>query len=331
MPHIGQAVMLRSIDPSKDDRVLSSQYLSNINRNNAISVRETYNKGLFSRFEKDQVQQAVSDYLRENNIPEADLHYLIRRRTKVQDVDGSKSQYADKQYAGFVQNIRDRSRVNRSCDQLYWYLARAYANNRTNNRRWTPEQDKQLVDLVALKGQKWSEIERQIGMSDAKARYKKLLAITGKKQSGKWSAEEEQKLLEGVREIMEREGMTDAHQFNRWSELAAYMVTRSDVQCRAKWASELKHAASSSKTNTASISLPVRQFLRDDHVALLTRMLAFCSTAGDESEVLWNSLVMPGEPWTGPFLRARWADLKNACAASRTVGMTFQGEIAFLT
>ncbi|KAI8926086.1 hypothetical protein BC831DRAFT_457892 [Entophlyctis helioformis] len=302
------AVKIRAVDPSLDSRVLSSQYRSELNAKDVAAIRATYNQGIFTREERKRIDTAVDAYLAENGIPREDLHYLIHRRTKIKngaDADTAfapRNPYSDNKYSGFIAAVREASAVNRSVDQVYWFMSRAYSLNRTDRRRWTPEEDAALLHLVETKGQRWKEIERELGLSDVKARWKKLQVATGEVNGGRWTDEESALLIKAMNEIMAREGITDVRKINFWTEAAAKVGTRTDNQCRAKWNTDIiRRKGEEPKT---------RMGFRET-ADMLTRMLTMCSAAADDSEVIWDALLMPNEPWTSQMYRQRWSKLQS--------------------
>jgi hypothetical protein len=165
-----------SLSPEEDDRILKRRFRSAKNKALVADTRNTFVKGPFSKFEKVQVEAAIQEYLQEKGIPEPELYYLIHRKTPIiptagQGADSAmplKNPYSAPEYNGFIGQVLERSKVNRSLDQLYWYMSRAYSVVRTEKKRWTPEEDERLKFLVQLKGRKWSEIEKEIGKTDAK-------------------------------------------------------------------------------------------------------------------------------------------------------------------
>jgi hypothetical protein len=165
-----------SLSPEEDDRILKKRFRSSKNAAVVADTRNTFVKGPFSKFEKVKVEAAIQEYLQEKGIPESELYYLIHRKTPIiptagQGADSStplKNPYSAPEYNGFIGQVLERSKVNRSLDQLYWYMSRAYSIVRTEKKRWTPEEDERLKFLVQLKGRKWSDIEKEIGKSDAK-------------------------------------------------------------------------------------------------------------------------------------------------------------------
>ncbi|KAH6587707.1 hypothetical protein BASA50_011311 [Batrachochytrium salamandrivorans] len=277
--------------------------------------------GPFSNLEKHRIGQAVDSYLLEYSVPREDLHYLINRRTKFTAAGSSSSEfksasmYADKKYSGFIASVRENAALNRTVDQVYWYMSRAYSTKRTGGARWTEEEDNMLRHLIATKGERYAEIEREMGRGDTKKRWKKLMSASPSMKVGRWGEDEVQKLTSAITQIMTREGLTDSSQITQWPEISSMVGTRNDVQCRSKWNLALQCGKKVLPT--------ARSFEYDDYVALLTRMLALCSTANDETEIIWEMLVGHEEPWNAHYLKGRWMYLRGAVPAHEVSIRTF--------
>lgn len=61
----------------------------------------------------------------------------------------------------------------------------------------------------------------------------------------------------------------------------------------------------------------------EDDADMLTRLMTDCSTANDETEILWEALVPSTKIWTGPFLRNQW--LKLRARIPDIESLSFQG------
>lgn len=163
-------VKVRSIDPTKDTRLLSHEFRSSAASEKYASERSTYNQGKFTTFEKDAVERAVQLYLSEKSIPADDLPHLINRKSKS---NTSQNPYASKEYAGFIHNIQTTSAVNRSLDQLYWYMSRKYspiAANGGERRKWTQEEDKLILKYYEELAGNWVKIDKLIGRANTRNR-----------------------------------------------------------------------------------------------------------------------------------------------------------------
>ncbi|KAJ3313859.1 RNA polymerase I enhancer binding protein [Boothiomyces sp. JEL0838] len=259
-------------------------------------IKQTFNKGMFTKTERKLIDDAVERYLTEYDIPRSDLHFLIKRRTKIsKKVVGSGYQdtnpYSDKKYQGFINQIKDDSGVNRTVGQVYWFMARAYSIYNTGKQKWTAEEDEQLKQLVAVHGRKWTEIEQEMCRVGCKERYD----IINKEKSGKWTNEETEKLIAEAKKIMERDGITDPTQFHSFTELAAVMKTRTYRECSNKW-----------KVLGPQLEKKKRRWNANDFIDLLSRLLVQCETAQDDSEINWQNLVTTNDLWSAKYIRAKW-------------------------
>ncbi|NXD00201.1 SNPC4 protein, partial [Certhia familiaris] len=92
---------------------------------------------------------------------------------------------------------------------------------------WTPEEDAMLLAAVKKYGCKdWYKIRTEVpGRSDAQCRDRYLKALHWDVRKGKWSWEEEEKLIELVQK----------HGVGHWSKIAAELPHRNSSQCLSKW------------------------------------------------------------------------------------------------
>ncbi|KAL5033228.1 hypothetical protein BDV3_000238 [Batrachochytrium dendrobatidis] len=316
------AVMVPSADPINDTRILSQKYIKtlHVTGKEADALRASYNQGPFSNLERHRVDEVVEAFMLEHNIPRKDLHYLINRRTDFSSKSGldpkTSAMYNDKKFSGFIANVREAAALNRTVDQLYWYMSRAYSNKRSGGSRWTEEEDDMLRHLISIKGERYAEIEREMGRSDIKKRWKKLLAASNETiKSGRWSEEEIQKLGEAVNHVLVRDKLPASSNLIRWRDVANMVVTRTDIQCRTKW-------NLSFQSGKKAVSV-VRSFEYEDYASLLTRMSALCSAANDETEIVWEMLVGENEPWNAQYLKTRWSYLKGVVPVHELTMRTF--------
>ncbi|KAI8906741.1 hypothetical protein EDD86DRAFT_209640 [Gorgonomyces haynaldii] len=296
------AVWTTKVNSAQDQRVLSQKFKSKYNKDDSQAVKPTYNHGLFTSREKQAVEQAIKKYMVEYEVPDEDLEYLVCRRSKIPHHSDPNvflhNPYSDKKYEGFLQQVLEKSQINRSLDQLYNYCSRKYRQNKTGGKRWSPEEDNELLRLVAEKGTRWKVIERLMGKTDVKSRYKKLKhAPIGNK--GPWTVEETNLFNTGVREIAAKHNLRQIQKFSYWTELSQYIGTRTDTQCRNKWMHDVQQSES------------LGEFTTDDYVDLLNRMTGLCQAAQDELEVNWEALVDANRPFTGSMLRQRWISLRQ--------------------
>nr|XP_060613471.1 snRNA-activating protein complex subunit 4 [Anolis sagrei ordinatus] len=92
---------------------------------------------------------------------------------------------------------------------------------------WTPREDALLLKAVAKFGaQDWYKIRAEVpGRSDQQCRDRYLHALHFDIKKGKWSKEEETKLVE----------LTEKYGVGHWAEIASELPHRSGTQCLSKW------------------------------------------------------------------------------------------------
>ena len=174
----------RFIDTSTDTRKLS-QHFKMYKKEPDPDIRaeaHTFTQGRFSATEKDAIKKAIYKYADLKDIQENDFRELVHRRSKFD----RENPYKDKAYDDFYDFVHREAAVNRSKDQIYWCMRRMYAEP-SEKGAWTEEQDRWLCELVAIKGQKWTEIEREMGRTNSRVGllwyYCSLLTPKGTVQS----------------------------------------------------------------------------------------------------------------------------------------------------
>ncbi|XP_075761685.1 snRNA-activating protein complex subunit 4 isoform X2 [Pelodiscus sinensis] len=92
---------------------------------------------------------------------------------------------------------------------------------------WTLEEDEQLLAAVAKYGERdWYKIRAEVpGRSDTQCRDRYLNALHHDVKKGKWSLEEEEKLIE----LVEKYGV------GHWTKIASELLHRTGSQCLSKW------------------------------------------------------------------------------------------------
>uniref|UniRef100_A0A287B0D4 snRNA-activating protein complex subunit 4 n=1 Tax=Sus scrofa TaxID=9823 RepID=A0A287B0D4_PIG len=92
---------------------------------------------------------------------------------------------------------------------------------------WAPEEDAKLLQAVAKYGeQDWFKIREEVpGRSDAQCRDRYLRRLRLSLKKGRWSAQEEERLLE----------LIGKHGVGHWAKIASELPHRTDSQCLSKW------------------------------------------------------------------------------------------------
>jgi hypothetical protein len=93
--------------------------------------------------------------------------------------------------------------------------------------QWTKEEDKLLIMGVAVYGEgNWSQIAQHVpNRSDVQCRERYVNLLHSDVSMSSWSAEEDERLLNGVRE----------HGVGNWSVIATFTKGRTDNQCWRRW------------------------------------------------------------------------------------------------
>ncbi|OMH80001.1 Myb-like protein L [Zancudomyces culisetae] len=126
-------------------------------------------------------------------------------------------------------------------------------------RNWTPESDKELLQLVEKHGEKWTKVASLMSGTPCStiavySRYKTLQrAIKGKvvkirkkhKPTSKWSAEDSEKLKNLVTESLEKEEIFS------WKKISEKMGDRTSSQCRYRYINYLSPFLNTSGKFTA--------------------------------------------------------------------------------
>lgn len=90
-----------------------------------------------------------------------------------------------------------------------------------------------LLAAVGNHGQAWEKVSGSVGRtsSDCRDRYRNHLLQREKRQTGKWTPEEEKKLSKFVKKFQSESDEGEVF----WTEVANKMKTRTRQQCRDKW------------------------------------------------------------------------------------------------
>ena len=148
------------------------------------STNETANnrpdRGAFTAIEREKVQEAITRFLTNNDVPREDIFYVLHPNMKL--VTGADNPYTKRfstPQTPLAEQIREMSGINRTKKQIYDHLNIMYREGKDPSMllflisnigsldfqrkavRWTQEEDDELLRLVQLKGiGKWRDIER---------------------------------------------------------------------------------------------------------------------------------------------------------------------------
>lgn len=118
---------------------------------------------------------------------------------------------------------------------VYKHVRRAYHVYETR-AKWTPDQDKRLGDLVGEIGPCWKDIGQVLNRmpEDCRDRWRNYVKCGNNRASHKWTASEENRLYEIVRDMLSAQGEVGGS--INWTAVSERMNgTRSRIQCRYKW------------------------------------------------------------------------------------------------
>ncbi len=144
------------VPPNKKPRVESSQKYALPHEDKPTQSSKETKKGVLSAAEREAVDKAIQEFLDEHEIPREELQFILHPKLNKSFTNRYQNQ---KTFNNFARQIRDRAMVDRTPKQVYWYLRRAYNELREKNpdgtvqkRKWTKEEDEELLGLIQLKG-----------------------------------------------------------------------------------------------------------------------------------------------------------------------------------
>ncbi|CAG8725689.1 577_t:CDS:10 [Gigaspora margarita] len=170
---------------------------------------------------------------------------------------------------------------------------------------WNPEDDNELIKLVKIHHHDWVTIGNELGRmgTQCRDRWRDYVQYKNDKLRGRWTKEEEQKLINIIVEIT---GQNDADISLDWGipwqQVSSLMGnTRSPNQCRAKWVKELRLQY--------ELDGPVPKWTSYDSYILVQKL--YESQYDDETSVDWSGLNdEKWGPWTPGYLMNIWNHLK---------------------
>lgn len=169
--------------------------------------------------------------------------------------------------------------------------------------RWTAEMDEEFHKLHRIYGNRWEEIGRHMGLS-GRVVSDHFRAIKNRKNVGRWTESEEQKLCEAMSEVQREHGGEgdDLPSSVRWEDVATKVGSRNALQCHQKWVLNLSWKQ--------TLQTRVKWTSADD--LKLIRVLSLLEDVEDEEEVDWQELC---RNWPAArnvsCLRLRWAAVRR--------------------
>ncbi|KAL6803933.1 hypothetical protein J3E68DRAFT_391950 [Trichoderma sp. SZMC 28012] len=198
-----------------------------------------YTQGRFTEAEFDGIARVIEQFRDEYGMTQAEVNQMIQAPGGTTAGDA----HARLWYRLF-EVCPDRKR------QKVINVARKKYHNFVARGTWTPEQDEELSQLIAVHGNKWSEIAGLINRhpEDVRDRYRNYIVCGPYQRKDVWSEEEEQLLSQVVEEAVEAiEEFRKEHPNNPiykkniediidWQDISKNMERkRSRLQCITKW------------------------------------------------------------------------------------------------
>jgi len=219
---------------------------------------KTLKKGKFSKREREILRKRVDQYIEDHSLG-ADGMSLLCAKQRQANLRGAWAEIA-------------RCLPGRTISAVYHFCTRAFAAKHTG--KWMPEEIDRLKELVNIHGRSWSRIGAMLNRLPCSCRDKYRLVERVYKQ-GKWTAEEDKKLVELVSELCPgekppREGIL-------WTTISQRMGNRSHSACRNRWYNVIYGTLTRAT-----------HWQTEDDLQLVNSIVA--TGAEDESEVNWSTI-----------------------------------------
>lgn len=248
-----------------------------------------FKRGKFSEKEKACIKEALSEFLQERGLTEAEfIDVFFNRKSQSRQI------YEDKRFAKLFKAVAAKL-DGRPILMTYQCIRRMYHPG--NGRgRWSAEDDAELKHLFNVHGPDWETIGKfldRYGMS-CRDRFRTLRNQGSK---GPWSEEEIQRLVDAIAHVRQSSNGQAC-----WPIVAERVGTRSMTQCQVKWISlEMRNR---------NRGRPPRWTPQLDY-ALVARIYELA--VEHESEIIWRDLV--DDSWPQFFhqraISSRWRTLKR--------------------
>ncbi|WWD18804.1 hypothetical protein CI109_103259 [Kwoniella shandongensis] len=187
-------------------------------------------KGKFTEDEKASMRKALEVYQKVNRMDDDELvnRIMAKTREKGDDVEESRNFWMD--VAASVPG--------RPIPYVQAYLRRAY-DPKGHKGKWLPAEDAMLMRAYDLHPNEWSKISDIVERTthDCRDRWTKELQHRDTRTQGRWTAEEEEQLIECVKKVNRSLGQDELSSNDvAWEIVAQEMGgARSVTQCRIKW------------------------------------------------------------------------------------------------
>ncbi|KAJ6539526.1 hypothetical protein B0H19DRAFT_1179462 [Mycena capillaripes] len=276
--HSGHAHMLANkwMGPAKLAELVASEGL-------------VYKKGKFSAIEIQQVNDAMENYRTTRGLSEEDVNKIIFPS------DETKKDTAF--WSEITSAVSQRPIIS-----VYHYVRRAHHPMKQQGK-WRPDEDAKLIQAVTSLGQQWEKVAQSVGRMapDCRDRYRNYIVDREKRNTGTWTAAEEEKLTQIVTQMTIGKDL-DNDIF--WTKVSGLMGgTRSRQQCRIKWTDSL------SKKYKTEGQAKARWSQRDGFI-LIHKIDSL--NVRDDTEIDWKSLPdSQWNLWSAHTLQRRWQTMKK--------------------
>ncbi|RUP52442.1 hypothetical protein BC936DRAFT_138356 [Jimgerdemannia flammicorona] len=178
-------------------------------------------QGKWSELENNTLRSAIDDYLKENSLNRANLEIMLFKDSA-------------KRHPIFWRQIAAPFK-DRSLRSIFHHVKQIYHPDNYGGK-WTEEEDGQLKSLVMQYGHQWKRIGEILGRigTACKDRWRDSVGHRDIKTQGKWTLEEEDKLINIVMDLTTSQGRS-ADSDVTWNVVSERMGTRTRDQCRSKW------------------------------------------------------------------------------------------------
>jgi len=278
-------------------QILSSKWLSMTHLNELSTLFGLkYKKGLFTATEQAIIENEVKKYCDSQGISMSEFgRRLVQKKQEQGAGEGTKIR-------GLAPLISDVL-PGRPLLAIWKHVRRAY-DPHSKLGRWTPEEEAALQRARQKHGSSWTAISQDIGRSadDCRDRWKNYTCVKQTRLRGKWSKEEEERLLQLVSQSQAAGSNAGA----LWTWVSSQMGgSRSRAQCRAKWSESLQPKLTSGSQR--------KRWLNKD-VLILAQQLKKYDMRDDEVGFNWKQVrsdVEGWESWDHSYLQRRWKTLKK--------------------
>ena len=244
----------------------------------------TEHGGNFSQEEVDMINNFMAQYCARNRMTRDQLCQRV----------WSNERRKDNFWDDVANILPSRTRAS-----VYKHIRRAYHVFAARGK-WTPNEDKELGQLVEEKGKQWKQIGVLLGRmpEDCRDRWRNYVKCGEKRIQNKWGVDEEDRLRGVVTQLLASFPGQDIN----WTEVSELMGgTRSRIQCRYKWTKLTKRAAMAK----------IDAMMPGDKISLLQ----FLKDSGyeEESQVDWDGFAALDSRgfWSGKELQEAFERLKS--------------------